>query len=450
MNPLQRLFAARNAIAASRLFDAELYRRTYLRRSVLKGRPLLHYLLFGERAGLRPNAFFDPNHYRQNLTASGVTPGWSLLQHCAENGATEMVAPSPEFHPRWYAWQNPDWNHGGTYTQPLAHFLHVGLLQLRDPSPFIDLRRHLSALGPDAIAAPAAAILAELRRDGRLHGKGITADFADLKARQVTFRDELNYDVLRRGRPSRPNLVYIQSGRETNPPYLVHHRSFDVLRNYYVDPGTDVCRDSEHVLFQRGTKVTGIYAILRHDPELLLAYDNVLFLDDDIALEADDIARLFAIMDRHGIALAQPLLTPDSDCVWPVFRDARHAGRIVPVNSVEVMMPAFSRDALRRLAGTFAETVSGFGIDLLWGQTLAAEREAGRIALIGEVCARHQKGIDDVDGAFYVFLANHGINPKLELWMMMSMYGVVPEFRTLDQEHEGRGSAPHPARGIAP
>ena len=56
------------------------------------------------------------------------------------------------------------------------------------------------------------------------------------------------------------------------------------------------------------------------------------------------------------------------------------------------MMPAFSREALRRLAWTFHETVSGFGVDLLWGQTLATEREAGRIAVIGNVPRTAREG----------------------------------------------------------
>lgn len=432
MNPLQRLRAARDSISASGLFDAELYRRTYLTRSALRRRPLVHYLLFGERAGLRPNAFFDPWYYRQQLKAAGVRPGWSALEHYAEQGVAQSVAPSTEFHPAWYAWQNPDWDHGGVYAHPLMHFLDAGLPQLRDPSPFINFRRHLHGLGSGATSAPAAAILGEIQRRGWLEGPGITADFEELRARQVAFRAGLNYDVIRRGRPSRPNLVFLQSGREACPPYLVPDRGFDVLRNYYADPGTDICAESDHVLFQRGTKVTGIRAILLRDPGLLLAYDYVLFLDDDIALGAEDIARFFKAMKQHSIALAQPLLTPDSDCVWALFKDARNAARIVPVSGVEVMMPAFSRDALRRVAWTFGETISGFGVDLLWGQTLAVEREAGRIAVIGDVLARHEKAIDDVGGAFYAFMASNEINPKLELWMVMSENGVVPEFRALE------------------
>jgi hypothetical protein len=396
----------------------------------------VHYLLFGERAGFRPNAFFDPKHYQRQLAAVGVRPRWPLLMHYTDPRVPRSVTPSLEFHRDWYAWQNPDWDQDDAYVDPLAHFLHVGLQQRRDPSPFIDLRRYLSEQGSDATSAPSAAIMGTIQRRGHLNGPGVTMDYGELRARQAAFRARLNYDVIRRGRPTRSNLVFLQSGPTARPPYLVSNRGFDVLRNYYADPGAHVCGESDHVLYQRGTKVTAIHAILRRDPELLLAYDHVLFLDDDIALGAEDIARFFRCMDRHRMALAQPLLTPDSDCNWPVFKDARLTSRITPVSSVEVMMPGFSRDALRRVAWTFGETISGFGVDLLWGQSLATEREAGHIAVVGDVIARHEKAINDVSGPFYVFLANNDINPKLELWMVMAEHDVLPQFRTLEAIRE--------------
>jgi hypothetical protein len=431
-NPLQHLRATRDVITASKLFDAALYSQTYLRHNALRWWPLAHYFLFGERAGFRPNPWFDPKHYRRQLAAAGVRPCWPVLAQYAKAGAGKSITPSSEFNPAWYMWQNPDWNDGGVYAEPLAHFLGVGLPQRRDPSPFVDLRRHLAGLGSEAAATPAITIVNEIHRHGRLEGPGITTDFSQLRARQAAFRAGLNYDVIRRGRPTRQNLVFLQSGVCARPPYLVHNRRFDLLRNYYADPGANVCDESDHVLFQRGTKVTGIEAILRRDPELLLAYDHVLFLDDDITMSAGEIEHFFAVMQQHSLVLAQPLLSADSDCTWPVFNDTGNTGRIIPVSSVEVMMPGFSRDALCHLAWTFGKTVSGFGVDLLWGQALAADRDAGRIAVIGDVLARHERPIDEAGGAFYNYMADNDINPKLELWMVLSEHGVAPEFCALE------------------
>lgn len=421
------------ALSRSPFFDAAAYRRAHRGLGAFALWPALHYVAIGERQGLRPNAFFDPRHYVQELTATGVDPQGSPLGFYAAHGARRGESPSAEFEHAWYAWQNPDWVEGGAAAHPLRHFLEVGLRQRRDPSPRIELRRLLEALGPAAARAPGITLLQRIVERGALDGPGVTRDFAELRARQAAFREGLNHDVLRRGERRRPDLVFLQSGKGVQPAYLTEDRGFDVLRNYYADPGEDVCAASDHVLFQRGTKLTGIAGILRRDPDLLLGYEQVLFLDDDITLSAAEVERFFAAMRRSGAALAQPLLAPGSDCVWPVFKDQAHAGRVVPVNSVEVMMPAFSHEALGRLAWTFEETISGFGVDLLWGHSLPDARDAGRVVVIGEVQARHEKAIDDVGGAFYRFMAENGINPKLELWMVMREHGVVPDFRTLDR-----------------
>lgn len=417
-----------DAIRCTDLFDSKAYSDAYLRRSLFANRPEAHYALIGERLGYRPNPFFDPRHYRKALGLAGCRPRGSLLVWYARHGALRCETPSREFEHTWYSWQNRDWLDHGAAPHPLRHFLQVGLQERRDPSPRIDLRRFLDALAPKDCSEITTLLTRQLRDFGKLLGAGITEDFAELRIRQERFRATLNFDILRQSTRRHADLVYLQSGRDAQPRYLVGTRAFDVLRNYYQDPGDAVCQDSDHVVFQRGSKVSGIAAMLRNKPDLL-EYDFILFLDDDIDMTAVDIERFFAAMRSSGAALAQPLLTKDSPCVWPVFRDPELAGKRSPVSSVEVMMPGFSRDALTRLAWTFSETVSGFGVDLLWGHTLDQDRDAGRILLIGDVLAQHMKPIDDVGGAFYRFMAEHNINPKYELWMMMQRHGLVADFR---------------------
>ena len=117
-----------------------------------------------------------------------------------------------------------------------------------------------------------------------------------------------------RRHPPRPPVTTEFSVPSKRPRYQSGLRrprpGFDVTANYYADPGAQVCSESDHVIFQRGTKTTGIDTILRRDPELLLAYDHVLFLDDDIALSAEDIGCFFVAMEQHDLALAQPLRVP--------------------------------------------------------------------------------------------------------------------------------------------
>lgn len=425
--PKPRFLTERAAIARQGLFDPAAYRRAYGLRGIAARRPFLHYCLVGERQGRRPNPFFDPRHYAAQLSAAGLRAGGTLLGHYALHGTAEGPAPSAEFDSRWYAWEYM----GGGAAPPLGHFMAVGLRAGHRPAPSVDLDDWLAARG--ATRADASALLLdEVARTGGLAGLGAADWEAGLRAAQARFRDAIELRVLRRAAPGAANLVLVQSGRSARLPWLTRPRRFDVLRNYYEEPEGPPCADSDHVIVQRGTKTTAVATLLARDPDLLLAYDHVLLLDDDIEIGTADIERLFDEMAAHGLALAQPLLTPDSQTVWRTLRDPGNRGRIVPVTSVEVMMPAFSRDALRSLAWTFDEAVSGFGVDLLWGTSLPEAREQGRIAVVGTVCARHARPIDEAGGAFYRAMAAQGISPRLELWRLMSRHGVRAELRALE------------------
>lgn len=416
------------APAAAALFDAEAYRAAYLERSPWRRWPFAHYLAFGARRGLRPNPFFDPDYYRARLAEAGIALRGCPLGFYLRHGAERAEPPSPEFDPAWYRRR---YGAVGEAVHPLRHFLAHGIAEGRDPAPYIDLRRWMSAAGATPETA-SVLLMRQIARHGRLQGDGVDYGFRDLERRQAAFRAGLDWRLLRRAaRPLRPNLVYVQTAPGVRRDFAVPERSFDLLLNYYADPGPVPDSPCEHAIVQRGTKMTAVDAILRRDPELLLAYERVLFLDDDIEITAADLDRFFAIMRDRDLVLAQPLLTLDSDCAWPIFRDPAHRGRVVPVNTVEVMMPAFSREALERQAWTFGEAISGFGVDLLWGQTWPEAQAAGRIAIIGQVCARHRRAIDQVDGAFYRFLAEHGIEPKQELWRIMHRHNVTLEFAPL-------------------
>ncbi|WP_158921387.1 hypothetical protein [Acidisphaera sp. S103] len=412
--------ATRRAYGAC-LFQPEAYRAAYLSSSVWYRRPFIHYLTIGARRGQRPNPFFDPAYYRAQLAAAGVRRSFPLLNFYLRHGADRPESPSKEFDHSWYAAVNHDCL-GGNH--PLEHYLTRGLAEGRDPAPHIDLQRWMASHGATSATAPAL-MLRQIAATGRLEGEGVDYGFVSLEARQTIFRDNIDWRPLRRAAaPQRPNLVFVQTAPDAAYRFATPERGFDLMLNYYEDPGAEPHAACEYAIFQRGSKVTAIEAILRRDPTLLRSYERVIFLDDDIDLGAGDLDRFFDVMQSHDLVLAQPLLTPDSDCSWPIFRDSAHAGRVVPVDGVEVMMPAFSRAALDRLAWTFSEGISGFGIDLLWGQTWPEAQQAGRIAIIGEVSARHLRPRDQEAGLFYRFLARHGIDPQRELFRIMQRNGL--------------------------
>jgi hypothetical protein len=84
--------------------------------------PLVHFLRWGWRDGLRPNPWFDPAWYleRNADLRGGVNP----LVHFVEHGWREGRDPSPEFSLARYRAANPDVEAAGV--NPLTHYLAYG------------------------------------------------------------------------------------------------------------------------------------------------------------------------------------------------------------------------------------------------------------------------------------------------------------------------------------
>ena len=102
-------------------------------------------------------------------------------------------------------------------------------------------------------------------------------------------------------------------------------------------------------------------------PDLILRYQAVLFLDDDVEIDTSGIEALFRAMAAEKLDLAQPALTADSATAYPFLKRPSAGAGVTPVSSVEIMAPALTRRALECAKWAFAESVSGWGSDLLLG-----------------------------------------------------------------------------------
>ena len=72
------------------------YRDTYAEALDPDENPLLHYIQQGERSGLQPNAFFDPNYYRKAYSLH-PEPGQTLLELFVREGISRGHRPSESF-----------------------------------------------------------------------------------------------------------------------------------------------------------------------------------------------------------------------------------------------------------------------------------------------------------------------------------------------------------------
>ncbi len=348
-------------------------------------------------------------------------------QHYLAHGLVDCLDPTPYFLTDWYAWQNPDWS--AFHAAPYLHYLDKGQAEGRDPSPFVDVTRFLEVTdGAVVLSDVYPAILSGLRSPAL----GIYEDPANLTRAQRDFIAGIVVLAHRITPPARTRtaLVVCQAGRGGlfKGWAAATERDWDLLMNYFDSAGH--CPGlGEYAVFQKGTKFTAMRTLLERFPEVLGRYDHVLFLDDDIATTAADLNALFAECRRHALDLTQMSLTQGSACNWKHLFKRQGQSEPRQVSAVEIMMPVFSRRALGWIKPTLGKSVSGFGLDLVWGHIVA--QNGGRTAVLDRVAATHARAVDQSGGAFYNYLRRHGINAKAELWSLLTEYGADRDMVTL-------------------
>jgi hypothetical protein len=388
----------------------------------------LHYALVGEARGYRPNGFFDPRFYREAAGLGSAATG--LMDHCLGRPG---AAPSPQFDPAWYANENPDWRR--THPHPFLHFLEVGLAAGLRPRPDIDMGfvRDVLRSGGRSLEEAAMRVFDPKPRDSDM---APPLSREELKARQDRFYADTRLRVAKEPADTgRRLLVFVQCGKGFDARYLDQPRSFDVLLNAYEEAPLNPRADA--FVVQGGTKTTAIRRLMEARPDLLLRYDAVLFLDDDVEIPAAGIETLFAIAERERLDLAQPSLSADSDSAWPFLKQPEAGGGILRVSTIEIMAPLMTRRALETIGWTFSESVSGWGTDLMLGPAARAAFGPASVGVIGAVAVRHARPVDTAGGAFYRYLRRYGIDPAHEANRVVADFGVERYLRLLKPGEAG-------------
>ncbi|MBN8489276.1 MAG: glycosyltransferase, partial [Burkholderiales bacterium] len=122
------------------LFDTQYY-LTQVDAAELDGmKPLRHYVLRGDAAGLSPSPLLDVRHYDAQCSDR---QGINRLLHYGLIGRFKGLSPSPWFDAEYYLRCNPDVAQSGA--EPLRHFVRWGWREGRNPLPGVDLRRLLAS-----------------------------------------------------------------------------------------------------------------------------------------------------------------------------------------------------------------------------------------------------------------------------------------------------------------
>lgn len=125
-------------------FDPNFYLRQIKQRSTSLP-ALADYILFGERANLKPIPLFEPAWYRALYEAGiGYT---SYLEEYTSVGEKLFRHPCPGFDPRFYLETHADVARAGV--PPLRHFMASGQKELREIHRRFDLRWYAASLPED-------------------------------------------------------------------------------------------------------------------------------------------------------------------------------------------------------------------------------------------------------------------------------------------------------------
>ncbi|WP_298354090.1 hypothetical protein [Rhodoblastus sp.] len=410
-------------IVKSGAFRAADYAWLHLGSRALAPLALLHYLLTGERRGNRPTPFFDPAFFAARRPQAG-SPFAAFLRN-------PLGAPAcAEFDEAWFVAQHPQ---AKAAASPWAYMTECGIAERLDPSPNVSLAFIANAYRSrhQRLARTLMKIFHRRRGDDR---SSCVLNRADLEANQTAFRAAIHLRALKESPAQKPWLVFVQT--DGGHPARLHapERSYDLMLNYYREP-KEPPREAEHVFVQNGTKTTAIAKLMESRPGLFGAYDYVLFLDDDLDLSPAQIADFFESLRENGLDLAQPALAKGSDGSFPILFQKAGSPGFRRINYVEIMMPAFSRRALAASAECFRRGISGFGVDVLIGATIA-KKLGPNIAVVDSVAARHLRAIDLEGGALYRYLSASGIDASVEMWTILAENGLGHDL----VEMEARGS----------
>ncbi len=413
-----------------------LWARLYARRRLLShfAAPFapLHYALIGESRGYRPNAFFDPSWFRAHANVASANRG--LLEAYLARPEPDAPSPSAEFDHAWYASQNPHW--AQSHPHPFLHFLEHGLHAGRRPRPDIDVqfvRDITRGVKPRSLEEASFRVFDRALSKGEM---GPPLNGQELRARQDRFYADGQLRIEREGpHPERDVLVFVQCGKGFASAYLEEPRAYDVLLNYYHE--SDVHPKADIAIVQAGTKTTSIRRLMELRPDLILRYAAVLFLDDDVEIDAQGIEALFRAMTAEKLDLAQPALSADSATAYAFLKKPPANPRVTRLSSVEIMAPALTRRALECASWAFTESVSGWGADLLLGPAVRSAFGPNSVGLIGSVSVRHAAAVDLGAGAFYAFLRRYGIDPGHEANRIAVDFGVERFLRPLGPDEPG-------------
>jgi hypothetical protein len=190
---------------------------------------------------------------------------------------------------------------------------------------------------------------------------------------------------------------------------IVYDNSIETFKN-----------DTEYVYHMKGQKLWLTYQYLNIHPEYIDKYDYFFIPDDDIIMDAISIMQIFECMEKYNLKIAQPALRCSYFTWGHVLRDNCCSLRYT--NFVEMMVPCFSREALKTVLFTFNENSTGWGTETHWPLLIKTNKKD--MAIIDEVSVLHTRPIQSGTALHNQEAADYF--KKYNLVTHVEEYGFIP------------------------
>lgn len=217
------------------------------------------------------------------------------------------------------------------------------------------------------------------------------------------------------------NAVFVPVGKDSlHRQLLKGDADFDLHLLIYDGSYNKFCNDSDFVACDAGYKMDMTYRYLHRHPELFEKYEYFFLLDDDIVISTEDVNRLFSMMREYQLKIAQPSLVMS---YYTYKHTAFHPFYILRyTNFVEMMMPCFSRDALKAVLPTFEQKIRWCGIEMHWPVLVGSNHKD--MAIVDAVSAKHMRPVQSWNSLSQLqqenYLKKHNLSWSIE------MYGGLP------------------------
>ncbi len=207
------------------------------------------------------------------------------------------------------------------------------------------------------------------------------------------------------------NCIIATVGKKSLHKNWLHQtQNYDVHLIVYDDSYSGFKHDSAYVSADKGYKLKLVYRYLEKHPEYLAQYEYFFIPDDDILMDYKSIEQLFELMQQYSLSIAQPALFDSYYTYDSLIRDKYTILRYT--NFIEMMLPCFSKEALKKVLFTFNENESGWGADYHWPHIINFTGK--EMAVLDRIPAVHSRPIQSAKAGNFNDLTEYTLKYNLK------------------------------------